>query len=558
MNFGAFSSNGPRDLAPAPMHPLTNGTGAMCVDPPPTTEAAPPSPSLRRRLAPALQAPAGGKGASPFTLQLGLDGGSTQTSQAPKPDGERIVMRFLRAPESGQKISKEKRRPGLSKVSVKLQPKPQFSTKALGQKPGQEAVDAASAADSKVNQLPDSGLVVWLKAGHANRPDTQTARNYLLLGPPFLGDHVASRKEKLRDAGAVWWKNPEKKEGCLDNKVRFGWYSAPNERVLERLLELTPSVCERSMCQKLAWVPRGSDTRSASLALTITQIIGEYNLHAKHKDREHREDAKAAQEAREQLQRERNRASGRAADGQDGIDRLRDQYGVTWSVGLAKAAACGDVLGPSTGISEVERVLRGLDLGVVDPQDVHAHRFVDPALRETHLARSSRPVEDDGAPSKDYNWEAPDAPVLMFGSKHAWTIPLPGDSEWDRDRDRERAPCAPAPAPLAAMRNTICEVCNHDVMAQFGDCVCGEALRGSWALCGVCGAMRRGGPSDRGQACACSGEGHWLASQKVLAAKKLSQELENSAMIDDDDDDGDPSIGGLVTAGMSNNSEDSH
>ena len=168
--------------------------------------------------------------------------------KATTPPGKKgATSRFfkLQPPVAGQKISKERRRPGLSKGPVKQKPKPQFSTKAIGQKPGQAEAEAAAAKEAKAKAVPDSAFIAWLRAGNGNRAETQNARNYLLEGPPFLGLHDYERKEAVRDAGAVWNKNPQKQEGCTDKSIRFGWYGAPNERVLEALLELEPREKEK-------------------------------------------------------------------------------------------------------------------------------------------------------------------------------------------------------------------------------------------------------------------------------------------------------------------------
>ena len=419
----------------------------------------------------------------------------------PGKDGTASRFFKLQPPVAGQKIAKEKRRPGLSKGPVKQQAKPQFSTKAIGQTPGQAEAEAAAAKEAKARAVADAPIVAWLKAGHANRPESQDARNYLLRGPPYLGMHDYERKEAVRDAGAVWNKNPQKKEGCTDRSIRFGWYGAPNARVLEALLELEPREKEAryggGTYPCYPFHPLGCG-KAASAVDTILQILGEHAHHAETTARTEREAAQAAQEKRAELQREKDRAAGRAADGDAEIARLRDVYGVKWCPALAKVARSALLLGPTVGISEVERVLRGLDLQIVEAADVRKHKFVDHIRSgKREAGPSSSAAADDGLPAKDYNWEPADAPVLLFGKKHARMIKMPTDSEFERERAAQIAPEPPGARSVRPLE-THCLNCSVVVWDQFPrcspECEASRERQGYWHSCIVCGAMRCDAP----------------------------------------------------------------
>lgn len=442
----------------------------------------PVSPSLRKR--PAAVA-----------FSLSLDAPPVAVA-ATVPDPEkRLALKFLNAPTRDQKPPLQKRRAGFSKAPSKPQPRPQFSTKAIGQNPGDaaaKALEALAAKAAKAQEVPDSAFITWIKAGQASRPDTQQARNYLLLGAPFMGEHDFEKKEAVRDAGAVWCRNPLKAEDCEDRRVRFGWYSAPNERILEALLELAPRDKPNkwsggtNLCH--AWSPR--DCPGNSIRGAILELLAEHAIDAARQNKEDREAGQKAQEDRERLQRARDSAAGRSADGEAEIARLRDQYGVEWGATLSHAAASAPCLGPSTGISDVERVLRGLDLEVVRAEDVRALRFDDRAASTGAKLPAADPSQSgpgsNDAPERDYNLQPYDAPVLLFGRKHPWMILPTTDSEWKKLREQscvrvEHDPCVPP-------RITRCEGCLQVVMEQFGDCGCEET--GSWYGCRKCGAVR--------------------------------------------------------------------
>lgn len=461
----------------------------------------------------------------------------------------------LQPPKAGQKPPTQKRRLGLSTAPLKVVAKPQFSTRAIGQTPGQAEAEAAAAKEANANRAPDSRFVAWLKAGHGLRPDTQVARNYLLCGPPFLGTHDYERKEAVRDAGAVWWKNPEKQEGCTDRRVRFGWYSAPNERILEALLELEPrEKADRSglgSAPCYAWSPR--DCAAPATGEAIRTLLAEHAVDATARDKSERATAQVAQEKREELQRERDRMAGRAADGDAEITRLKEAYGVVWRPTLAKAARIAPLLGPTVGISEVERVLRGLDLGIVAPEDVRKHKFIDRIRSSKRRAGPSSSslaaAADDGTPAKDYNHEPPDAPVLLFGKKHPWMIKMPTDSEFQRERAAQIVPEPPGARSVRPLE-TYCLNCYAVVWDQFPrcshECEEGRDRASVWHACLACGAMRcdpiPGIPNTETlQECLCDdedGEG-WRANQR-----EASERAPRDEGLDDVDDD-DPG-GGLV------------
>ena len=279
---------------------------------------------------------------------------------------------------------------------------------------------------------------------------------------------------------------------------------------------------------------------------TVLQLLREHAHHAECKDRSERETAKAARERREELQREKDRAAGRAADGDAEIARLKDEYDVKWCTALAKAAASEPLLGPTAGISEVERVLRGLDLQIVEAADVRKHKFID-HIRSSGVSKagpSSSAAADDGLPAKDYNSEPPDAAVLLFGKKHPWMIKMPTDSEFQRERAARIAPEPPGARSVRPLE-TYCMNCSAVVWEQFPQCSpeCeasreGEGARSVWHSCLACGAMRcdpmPGLPkTETLQGCVCDDEEGWYTDQKEAWAHAPHDEPGPEDALDD-------------------------
>tara|TARA_B110000902_G_scaffold95773_1_gene113311 strand:- start:2469 stop:4052 length:1584 start_codon:yes stop_codon:yes gene_type:complete len=450
-------------------------------------------------------------------------------------------MLKLAPPKREQKPASQKRKLGFSSAAQEQQPKPQFGQQALGQKPGKEVAEAAAAAQA----TPDSAFVAWLKAGNGNRPSTQVARNYLIGGAPFLGTHDYERKQELRDIGVTWQKNPLKDEDCSDRNIKYGWYGAPNERILEALLELEPREearrHDKGVKTVYAWAPRDCPTPQTGEA--VCGLLIEHRVLTEERDRVERVQAKTRQVERERLLRERDQAAGRAADDSHEIARLRDQYGVEWSDEMGLASRIAPALGPTMGLTDVERVLRGLDLGVVEVEDVRAMRFSQSGKRRAGTSGATKgPAATAGSepPLKNYNLEPPHAAVLLYGQRHPWMIKPIAASEWERQRVRHEE--HDMSRSQRCYRATRCCDCDHVVMTQFGDmCACTEPRE--WVGCDRCGTIK----CDGHQMCACdAGDEAWTTLQE--AADRRHQAMLDSLehMVDDDDEAVD---GGLVVAG---------
>lgn len=66
----------------------------------------------------------------------------------------------------------------------------------------------------------------------------QQAYAYILEGAPFRGESLYGVKDQLKDAGATFAQNKEKKEGCDDATIKRGWWAAGDDATLFRMLNL--------------------------------------------------------------------------------------------------------------------------------------------------------------------------------------------------------------------------------------------------------------------------------------------------------------------------------
>lgn len=116
----------------------------------------------------------------------------------------------------------------------------------------------------------ETEFVRWLRQQQPeeNAPYRQATRDYLLEGPPYRGESTYDAKDTLKDMEAKWVPNPAKKKGCQDKTIRRGWWSAPDENVLKKLLAL-----RRDRWRRYQWCC--VDLTETQLEL-VQQWLGEY------------------------------------------------------------------------------------------------------------------------------------------------------------------------------------------------------------------------------------------------------------------------------------------
>lgn len=66
----------------------------------------------------------------------------------------------------------------------------------------------------------------------------QQTYEYVLEGAPFRGDSLYGVKDQLKEAGARFARNADKKEGCEDKSIKRGWWAAGDDATLFRMLNL--------------------------------------------------------------------------------------------------------------------------------------------------------------------------------------------------------------------------------------------------------------------------------------------------------------------------------
>ncbi len=69
-------------------------------------------------------------------------------------------------------------------------------------------------------------------------PYKQQAIEYIGAGSPYMGESYYESKDVVQREGAKFVWNPAKKKGCTDKSIPKGWWSAPDDASLLRLLAL--------------------------------------------------------------------------------------------------------------------------------------------------------------------------------------------------------------------------------------------------------------------------------------------------------------------------------
>ena len=94
----------------------------------------------------------------------------------------------------------------------------------------------------------DTEFSRWIKQQGGNfGVHRQQAFDYLVEGIPYRGDSLFESKDTLRNMGARFCWNPNKKKDCIDKTIRRGWWAAYDEKVLRKLLDMdrVPSMALR-------------------------------------------------------------------------------------------------------------------------------------------------------------------------------------------------------------------------------------------------------------------------------------------------------------------------
>ena len=92
----------------------------------------------------------------------------------------------------------------------------------------------------------DTPFVVWMR----KQPRDvgffqQQVTEYLTSGPPYLGDSLWDSRDAIKELGGFWSRNPLKAKDCDDKSIKSGWWAAPTEAVLLKLLRMGRDGCGR-------------------------------------------------------------------------------------------------------------------------------------------------------------------------------------------------------------------------------------------------------------------------------------------------------------------------
>lgn len=133
----------------------------------------------------------------------------------------------------------------------------------------------------------ETPFVVWLREKKTSAAwHIDATKEYLLQGPPYRGDSQFDSKDALKELGTKWMWNPLKKKECQDKTIKKGWWSAPGEAILVKLLEMEHAGGRRQ------WEPLDMGETQIGVALKwLLEFLGD----------EAPQDAKAVKEAAEDL-----------------------------------------------------------------------------------------------------------------------------------------------------------------------------------------------------------------------------------------------------------------
>lgn len=432
----------------------------------------------------------------------------------------------------------QKRKAAFDTGPKKQLPKLQFSTANVGKKPGakEEDKDEEGAAQKK-----DGKLQLWLRAGNGDRPGCEEAREYLLRGTPYRGQHARNTKDAVKEAGAVWLKNPLKLDDARDG-ISPGWFVAHTERALIDLIRM-PRI-KRDMPEWMKrykskdetqpqWSPLDVPEKSHE---TVVLLVLEFEAFEKEKSELELRAANKARDAKMAAKLNAQKTDGIPPDSEKHIEQIKREWGIVWDDDMAVASSRCPGLGPHMGISPVFRVIRGLHLKVCTKEEVRAGEYVSDAAQRIKARAKAAEAGESVASAEPEFIDYTKVPITsassgcyMFG-KGLGMITLPSDKEWEEMKDalqqaeitrvlgkREEVEEPPS------KRETWCTTCVCQVFEQFNDCSCTTR---EWTWCPECHVA-----SCDAQACACEAGGEWQRKQDkcIEESERRTEKAERDA-----------------------------
>lgn len=430
----------------------------------------------------------------------------------------------LRAARKDDMPVKRARKAAFAAVAPKKQPaKLQFSSSNVGKTSGAKVQGKEEESATK-----DGKLQVWLKAGNADRPGCEEARDYLLKGIPYRGSHARNTKEAVKEQGAVWMKNPLKINEERDG-ITPGWFVAHTEKALIDLIRMPRIKKERPpwMTAKYKseeetqpqWVPLDVPEKSHN---TIVLLILEFEAFEQEKFELQTKALTKARNAKEEAKLNSQKHHDMPPDLPADIAMMKERWGIKWTEDMADASGRCPALGPSTGISCVRRAHRGLHLKVCTIGEVTSGVYLSNAtvLRKQNLAGVAGSISSNVPDFIDYTQmkiTSASSGCYMFG-KGPGMIPVP--TEWQQLPIRDASEAVEHARVVnrggggnAVPDNTWCVSCVSCIMEQFNDCSCMNPCI-EWNWCGLCHCAWH-----EGQDCSCKSADEWQRRQSKCVAE---------------------------------------
>ncbi len=462
-----------------------------------------------------------------------MTGTSTPSGHVATSGAEIYIGSFaLKVPGRDSAPIKQKRKAAFDKAPSKKQlPKLSFSSANNNKKPNEsQDVEAPEVAA----QNKDGKLQQWLRSGNGDRPGMEEAREYLLRGTPYRGQHAFTSKDAIKELGAVWVKNPLKKDEARDG-ISFGWFCAQTDGVLIDLIRM-PHVARASRNSRTDQVPQWSpiDVPVESHELVV-RLIMEFQAHERERFVMETKAANEARDAKKAAERSALFNTGIPENTQGDIDQLRDDWGVVWTEAMEAAASRCPGLGPHSGISPARRAVRGLLFKVCTANEVINGEYQSDVLqtnRDFHNGIETLGGVESMTNVVDYT----KVPVLnamsgmyMFGKGR-------GMLEWPQEiTSCHSNATAKTISVTGDAQQTFCTGCTSEIVQQFGGCSC-DGLE-SWEWCNECHTA-----FHAEQACRCAHSGgprSWDVEQEKCKAEssrrseKAERDLHMTSFEDD-------------------------
>ena len=428
-------------------------------------------------------------------------------------------MFVLRPPKKDEKPVAAKRRCAFDsgeKKAKKVDEKEEKEEKHAREQQEQETEDAKRRRNMPIYKPTPGPLQAWLLDGNCEQDVYDSARTYLLSWRPYRGYGKRDYKDAFKESGARYYLNPNREEESKEELgyVAYGWWSAPEEKDLLKLMDLEMVTKEYSFPSKYPshrylsysslaerktksrqvrqWTPLcGAEVCDA--LIRIVHLFLQYELDMKKK--KEAEESEAALKAiggggggghkttaADLAVKAALALAARGVDTPQQIQELKDLWNIEWTEELAAKASFEAKLGPHGGISSAGRALMCLKFGVVSVDEVKTGVYIQDSTEPRIAKPRTRHADGSVASTSKTATETPESVensnenrwngVFHFADGASTLGNLNGEP---KDTEREFSLRSERQLSLQSEvheRETRCKSCGNEFVCQFGKCAC--------------------------------------------------------------------------------------